>query len=309
MELKEKHQPLTEQRNDKSQHLDSLHVREIVTLMNEEDQTVALTVREALPQISDSIEAVVERLKVGGRLFYIGAGTSGRLGILDASECPPTFGVEPQLVNGIIAGGEEAIRYAVENAEDDMDAGSRVVADVVKPGDIIVGITASGGAPYVLGAIREANRLGITTIGISCNRNATLSAEVKFPIEVPVGPEIVTGSTRLKAGTAQKLVLNMISTATMILLGKVYGNLMVNVQATNQKLRERIVRIIREATGADEASARYYAAESEGDARVAILMIMFGISKEQASEALVQARDHFGDAVKLLEEYGNLHRR
>jgi N-acetylmuramic acid 6-phosphate etherase len=297
-----KRQLITEQTNEKSQHLDRLSVQEIVALMNEEDQTVALSVREALPQITKATEVVVDAMTRGGRLFYIGAGTSGRLGVLDASECPPTFGVEPDLVNGLIAGGEKAIRAAVENAEDDEEAGGRVIADMVRAGDVVVGITASGTAPYVIGAIREANRLGVPTIGISCNRDTMLSVEVKFPIEVPVGPEIITGSTRLKAGTAQKMVLNMISTTTMIQMGKVYGNLMVNVQATNQKLRERTVRIIQEATGANEEAARRYGIEAEGDARVAILMLMFSVSRQKASDALEQARGHFGEAVKLLEQ-------
>ncbi|TXK83741.1 N-acetylmuramic acid 6-phosphate etherase [Paenibacillus sp. N3.4] len=302
MEKQEKKQLVTEQRNEKSQHLDRLSVQEIVTLMNEEDQTVALSVKGALPQISTAIEAVAEAMTSGGRLFYIGAGTSGRLGILDASECPPTFGVETDLVIGLIAGGEKAIRSAIENAEDDENAGVRTIAEVAKAGDVVVGITASGTAPYVIGAIREANRLGLATVGISCNQGTPLSAVVKYPIEVPVGPEIITGSTRLKAGTAQKMVLNMISSTAMIQMGKVYGNLMVNVQATNQKLRVRTVRIIQEATGADEETAARFGAEANGDAKVAILMIMFSVSQQKASAALDQVRDHFGDAVKLLEQ-------
>ncbi|MCZ8515411.1 N-acetylmuramic acid 6-phosphate etherase [Paenibacillus filicis] len=296
-----KRHPISEQRNEKSQHLDRLSVREIVTLMNEEDQKVALSVQEALPQIADAAEAVAEAMSSGGRLFYIGAGTSGRLGILDASECPPTFGVEQGLVNGIIAGGERAIRYAIENAEDDEAAGAAAVSAAVRPGDAVVGLTASGTTPYVIGAMREANRLGVPTIGISCNRQTPLSAEVRFPIEVPVGPEIITGSTRLKAGTAQKMVLNMISTTAMIKLGKVYGNLMVNVQATNKKLRDRTVRIIQEATGVDEDTARRTGEAAEGDARAAILMLKFGVSPEEALEALNQAGGHFGKALKLLE--------
>jgi N-acetylmuramic acid 6-phosphate etherase len=270
--------------------------------MNEEDQTVALAVRAALPQITAATEAVVAAMKSGGRLFYIGAGTSGRLGVLDASECPPTFGVEPELVSGIIAGGEQAIRSAIENAEDDAVAGAEAIAAAVRLGDVVVGIAASGTTPYVIGAMREARKRGIVTASISCNANTPLSAEVQFPIEVPVGPEIVTGSTRLKAGSAQKLVLNTISTTAMIQLGKVYGNLMVNMKATNHKLRIRTVRIIREATGVDEETASRYGAEADGDARVAILMIMFNVSKEKATDALRQAGDHFGETVKLLQQ-------
>ncbi|SDO78411.1 N-acetylmuramic acid 6-phosphate etherase [Paenibacillus sp. yr247] len=302
MVQQEKNQTVTEQRNAKSHQLDRLSVREIVTLMNEEDQTVAHSVSGAIPQISNAAEAVVEAMTLGGRLFYIGAGTSGRLGVLDASECPPTFGVEPDLFNGLIAGGEKAIRAAIENAEDDEEAGVRAIADVARAGDIVVGITASGTAPYVIGAMREANRLGLATVGISCNRDTPLSAVVKYPIEVPVGPEIITGSTRLKAGTAQKMVLNMLSSTAMIQMGKVYGNLMVNVQATNKKLRERTIRIIEEATGADEETARRYGNEAEGDARVAILMLMFKVSRQKASDTLVQVRNHFGNAVKQLEQ-------
>jgi N-acetylmuramic acid 6-phosphate etherase len=297
-----KHQPLTEQMNEKSQHLDRLSVHEIVTLMNEEDQTVALSVREVLPQISIAIEAVVRDMKLGGRLYYIGAGTSGRLGVLDASECPPTFGVDADLVNGLIAGGEKAIRAAIENAEDNAKAGAQAIVDIVRQGDVVVGITANGGAPFVIGAIEEANRIGVTTIGISCNQDTPLSAIAQFPIEVLVGPEVITGSTRLKAGTAQKMVLNMISSTAMIQLGKVYGNLMVNMKATNKKLRDRAMRVIQEATGTDEETARRFGSEAEGDVRVAILMQKFGINREKAAGMLVLANDHFGEAVKLLEQ-------
>lgn len=295
-------QPVTEQRNEKSQHLDRLNVREIVELMNEEDQTVALSVRKALPHIAAAVEAVCEAMAQGGRLHYIGAGTSGRLGVLDASECPPTFGVEPELVNGIIAGGDQAIRSAIENAEDDAAAGAEAIAAAVRPGDIVVGVTASGTTPYVIGAVREARRRGLVTVAISCNEATPLSAEADYPIEVPVGPEIVTGSTRLKAGTAQKMVLNMITTTAMIRLGKVYGNLMVNMQATNQKLRERAVRIVQEATGLAADEARKHVQEAEGDARIAILIAMFGVGREQAKAALAEANGHFGNVVQLLEQ-------
>ncbi|NQX63051.1 N-acetylmuramic acid 6-phosphate etherase [Paenibacillus qinlingensis] len=302
MAQQKKNELVTEQRNKKSLHLDQLSIEEIVTLMNEEDQTVALSIQGAIPQISAAIAAISGALIAGGRLFYIGAGTSGRLGILDASECPPTFGVEEDLVNGLIAGGEKAIRESIENAEDDEHAGLLAISEVVRSGDVVVGITASGTARYVIGAIREANRLGLTTVGISCNQDTQLSTLVTYPIEVPVGPEIITGSTRLKAGTAQKMVLNMISSTTMIRMGKVYGNLMVNVQATNHKLRERTVRIIQEATGTDEERARQTVIDAKGDARVAILMEMFSVSQQKALDVLLQVRNHFGDAVKLLQQ-------
>ncbi|HET7615549.1 MAG TPA: N-acetylmuramic acid 6-phosphate etherase, partial [Bacillales bacterium] len=234
---------LTEQRNKRSEMLDRLSVEEIIRIMNGEDQSVAASVEKQIPDVTAAIERIVDVVRDGGRLFYVGAGTSGRLGILDASECPPTFGVDPTLVNGIIAGGDRAIRTAIENAEDDERKGMQDLAQLVTKRDAVVGITSSGRTPYVIGAMKKANEIGAVTVGLSCNPDAELSRYVRFPIEAPVGPEVVTGSTRLKAGTAQKMILNMISTTVMIKLGKVYGNLMVNVQATNEKLRKRVVRI------------------------------------------------------------------
>ncbi|MCS7463739.1 N-acetylmuramic acid 6-phosphate etherase [Paenibacillus doosanensis] len=295
-------QPVTEQRNAKSAELDRLDVLEIIRLMNEEDHTVAAAVQQALPQIAAMIEAIVQVMSRGGRLFYIGAGTSGRLGVLDASECPPTFGVDRKLVTGLIAGGEAALTTAIENAEDDEEAGAREIEAQVTANDAVVGIAASGSTPYVIGAIRKARELGALTASVACNDGAKLSEAAQYAVEVSVGPEVVTGSTRLKAGTATKMVLNMITTTAMIKLGKVYGNLMVNVQATNQKLRERVVRIVSEATGAETETASAYVQAAEGDARVAILMLRFGITREEASEALRQCREHFGDAVAKLEK-------
>jgi N-acetylmuramic acid 6-phosphate etherase len=295
-------QPITEQRNEKTANLDKLSVPEIIQIMNAEDQTVAVSVQRALPEIGAAVSGIVEIMKRGGRLFYVGAGTSGRLGILDASECPPTFGVSRELVTGIIAGGEAAIMTAIENAEDDADAGARDIEAVITAADAVVGIAASGNTPYVIGAIRRAREIGALTAGVSCNSGARLSEAAQYAIEVPVGPEIVTGSTRLKAGTATKMVLNMITTTAMIKLGKVYGNLMVNVQATNLKLRDRVVRIVQDATGADQATAAAHVEQGDGDARLAILMIKFGIGKVKALEALQQCNDHFGDAVERLEK-------
>ncbi|TBL77850.1 N-acetylmuramic acid 6-phosphate etherase [Paenibacillus thalictri] len=292
---------ITEQRNETSLHIDTLPIYDIVALMNKEDKSVALAVESALPQISAAVEAIAAAVKQGGRLFYIGAGTSGRLGILDASECPPTYGVAPELVVGIIAGGSAAITRSIENAEDDPEAGRRDITAVITAKDVLVGIASSGTTPYVLGALAEAKRIGAITVGLSCNTNTPISAASDYAIEVPVGPEIVTGSTRLKAGTATKMVLNMMSTATMIQLGKVYGNLMVNVQATNAKLRKRVVKIVMEATGADEATAAAYSQEANGDARIAILMLKMGITAEQAAGALEQMNGHFGNTVHLLE--------
>lgn len=292
---------ITEQRNETSLHIDTLPIYDIVALMNKEDKSVALAVESALLQIAAAVEAIAAAVKQGGRLFYIGAGTSGRLGILDASECPPTYGVAPELVVGIIAGGPAAITRSIENAEDDPEAGRRDITAVITAKDVLVGIASSGTTPYVLGALAEAKRIGAITVGLSCNTNTPISAASDYAIEVPVGPEIVTGSTRLKAGTATKMVLNMMSTATMIQLGKVYGNLMVNVQATNAKLRKRVVKIVMEATGADEATAAAYSQEANGDARIAILMLKMGITAEQAASALEQMNGHFGNTVHLLE--------
>ena len=295
----------TEQRNERSLQLDRLSTLEIVQIMNSEDRKVADAVERAIPDIVQAIDPIVEALGNGGRLFYVGAGTSGRLGILDASECPPTFGVSPDLVQGIIAGGEQALVRAVENAEDDGEQGARDIRERVTAKDAVVGISASGGTNYVLGAIGEANRIGAVTVGISCNAGTPLSRTAQYGIEVPVGPEVVTGSTRLKAGTAQKMVLNMISTTAMIKLGKVYGNLMVNVQATNRKLRDRVIRIICDATDVDPDTARQYCGAANGDARIAILMIKFGISRMQAEEVLAGERHHFGNAMRRLTERRN----
>lgn len=295
-------QPVTEQRNAKSAQLDQLSVPEIIRLMNEEDQTVASSVQRSLPQITRAVEAIVEVMRRGGRLFYVGAGTSGRLGVLDASECPPTFGVDRSLVTGLIAGGDTAITTAIENAEDDDEAGAREIEAHITANDAVVGIAASGNTPYVIGAIRRAREIGAMTAGISCNESTKLSQAAEYAIEVPVGPEIVTGSTRLKAGTATKMVLNMITTTAMIRLGKVYGNLMVNVQATNEKLRDRVVRIVSEAAKVDREVAAAFAHQADGDARVAILMIRFGVEKEQAVEALTECGQHFGEAIKWLEK-------
>ncbi|MCR8632923.1 N-acetylmuramic acid 6-phosphate etherase [Paenibacillus radicis (ex Xue et al. 2023)] len=295
-------QMTTEQTNERSRQLDQLSVREIVEIMNEEDQSVAHSVSRALPQIGSAIEAIVPIMEQGGRLFYFGAGTSGRLGILDASECPPTFGVSPELVIGIIAGGEKAMTQAIENAEDNAEAGKLEASAQVTSRDAVIGIAASGRTPYVIGALQEAARIGALTVSLSCNANAPMSAASQYPIEVPVGPEIITGSTRLKAGTATKMVLNMITTGAMIQLGKVYGNLMVNVQATNAKLKDRVVRIVQDATHSDEETAKAFVNSAKGDARVAILMLKFNISQQEAAQALQETGGHFGKTIELLKQ-------
>lgn len=236
--------------------LDAMSTLELITNINKEDKTVPVAVENVLPQIGRLIDVVVSAMKKGGRLFYIGAGTSGRLGILDASECPPTYGVSPDLVVGLIAGGDQAIRKAVEKAEDDFDGAWRDLEQHgINDKDCVVGIAASGTTPYVIGGVKKARELGLVTGCITCNADSPLSREVEFPVEVVVGPEFVTGSTRMKAGTAQKLVLNMLSTSAMIQLGKVKGNKMVDMQLSNEKLVKRGARMIMEATGVERDRA------------------------------------------------------
>lgn len=291
----------TEKVSLKTKDLDTHQVGDIIKMMNDEDKTVANSVEDALPNIEIAIGKIVEVMKAGGKLYYIGAGTSGRLGILDASECPPTFGVDSDLVTGMIAGGETAIRSSIENAEDDEEAGRKDIAERITAQDAVVGIAASGATPYVIGAMGAANDRGAVTVGLSCNHHTPLSQAAQYAIEVPVGPEILTGSTRLKAGTAQKMVLNMISTTAMIKLGKVYGNLMVNMKATNQKLRRRAVGIVRNATGVNDESAKEMTDKANGDARIAILMIKYQISLEKATHALKTSNGHFREAMHVIE--------
>jgi len=293
---------LTEMRNQYSDNLHQFSTLEIIQLMNQEDKKVPDIIEEALPRIKDAVDIVVDALQRGGKLFYIGAGTSGRLGVLDASECPPTFGVSSDLVNGIIAGGEKAVRFPVENAEDNREEGKNEVDRYLSENDVIIGIASSGSTPFVLGAIERANEKNIPTIGISCNVGSELSQQSKYPIDLPVGPEVVTGSTRLKAGTAQKMVLNMISTASMIKLGKVYKNLMVNVQATNDKLRLRSLSIIQDITGVDQSMASEMIKRANGDTRAAILMILFSVELDTAMSVLNQKHGHFSNAMVELQK-------
>ncbi len=237
----------TTEQSSKYDHLEKMSIADLLSNINGEDQTVPLAVQKSLPQIEEVVAVVVEKMKLGGRLFYIGAGTSGRLGIVDASECPPTFGVPFDLVNGIIAGGDSAIRKAVENAEDSMtQAWLDLQAHKINENDVVVGIAASGTTPYVIAGLEKCNQNNITTACITCNEGSPLASTANYPIVVVVGPEFVTGSSRMKAGTAQKLVLNMISTATMIQLGKVKGNKMVDMQLSNDKLVDRGVKMIME---------------------------------------------------------------
>lgn len=279
---------ITEQRNPNSMHVDSLSALEIVQLMNEEDKQVPLAIEKCLPQIAQAVECIVAAFQQGGRLVYIGAGTSGRLGVLDASECPPTFGVSPEMVKGIIAGGERALRHPIEGAE---DSKAQAVVDLqtiqFSSKDVLVGIAASGRTPYVIGALEYAKRLGSVTISISSNPNSAMANIVDIAIDTVVGPEVLTGSSRLKSGTAQKLVLNMLTTASMILMGKCYQNLMVDVQASNEKLKARAIRIVMQATDCDKALAEETLKLADQNAKLAIMMILSGLDRAQA-EALLE---------------------
>lgn len=246
----------TEGVDDRFQHLDRLDVGQLAHVMNDADRGVPEAVERALPQIIPAIEAISESFAAGGRIIYVGAGTSGRLGVLDASECPPTFNTRPEQVLGLIAGGDTALRSAMEGAEDDPEQGAAdLAAAEVGPLDAVIGIASSGRTPYVVGALRHARSVGATTVALSCNADAEISAVAEHGIEVVVGPEVVAGSTRLRSGTAQKMVLNMISTITMVRAGKVMGNRMVDLRATNEKLRIRAVRMVSELAGTDEETA------------------------------------------------------
>ena len=279
---------ITEQRNPNSMHVDSLSALEIVQLMNQEDKQVPLAIEKCLPQIAQAVECIVAAFQQGGRLVYIGAGTSGRLGVLDASECPPTFGVSPEMVKGIIAGGERALRHPIEGAEDSKE---QAVIDLQTiqffSKDVLVGIAASGRTPYVVGALEYAKSLGSVTVSIASNPNSAMANIVDIAIDTVVGPEVLTGSSRLKSGTAQKLVLNMLTTASMILMGKCYQNLMVDVQASNEKLKARAIRIVMQATDCDKAIAEETLKQADQNAKLAIMMILSGLDRAQA-EALLE---------------------
>ena len=279
---------ITEQRNPNSMQVDSLSALEIVQLMNQEDKQVPLAIEKCLPQIAQAVECIVAAFQQGGRLVYIGAGTSGRLGVLDASECPPTFGVSPEMVKGIIAGGERALRHPIEGAE---DSKAQAVVDLqtiqFSSKDVLVGIAASGRTPYVIGALEYAKSLGSVTVSIASNPNSAMANIVDIAIDTVVGAEVLTGSSRLKSGTAQKLVLNMLTTASMILMGKCYQNLMVDVQASNEKLKARAIRIVMQATDCEKALAEETLKLADQNAKLAIMMILSGLDRAQA-EALLE---------------------
>ena len=278
---------LTEERNPLTTDIDTLSTMDMLALINAEDQKVALAVRVELPNIAKAVDAIATRMQSGGRLIYIGAGTSGRLGVLDASECPPTFGTLPELVVGLIAGGPSALTEAIEGAEDDVQEGASEIAELdINEYDCVIGIAASGRTPYAMGGVDEAKKHGALTISITCNRPSPLEELVEIGIAPIVGPEVVSGSTRLKAGTAQKMVLNMISTGVMIRLGKTFSNLMVDVQPTNSKLRQRARRIVAEATGLSLEKATEILQVCDGEVKTAIVTVLADISPVLARQRL-----------------------
>ncbi|MEM2507297.1 MAG: N-acetylmuramic acid 6-phosphate etherase [Candidatus Bathyarchaeia archaeon] len=287
---------VTEQRNPASTDIDRKPTEEILKIINAEDKKVAYAVEKEIPKIAEAVDLIVDSIKKGGRLFFIGAGTSGRLGVMEAAEMPPTFGVNPELVQGIIAGGIEALYRSLEGVEDDRNAG---VKDLLSRGfaskDVLVGISASGKTPYTVAALEFAKKMGAKTIGITCNLNSEIAKIADVTIEVIVGPEVITGSTRMKAGTAQKMVLNMLTTAIMVKLGKVYENLMVDLKAANEKLRERAKRIIMSATNVSYDEAEKAINAAQGNVKAAILMIKTKVSYEEA--------------LRLLEKSGGILRK
>ncbi|AYP24733.1 MULTISPECIES: N-acetylmuramic acid 6-phosphate etherase [Pantoea] len=292
-------QMITEGRNPASQNIDELSTEAMLRVINDEDKKVALAVEAIMPQIAAAVDAICAAFQAGGRLIYCGAGTSGRLGILDASECPPTFGTPREQVIGLIAGGHTAILQAVENAEDNREQGAQDLKDIhFSRHDVLVGIAASGRTPYVLGALAYANELGATTVSLTCNPGSAMSQVAAIALTPVVGPEVVTGSSRMKAGTAQKLVLNMLTTGSMIRSGKVYGNLMVDVEATNQKLVQRQVNIVMQATDCDEATASAALTACGGHCKTAILMVLADLAADEAKALLSQHQGFIRQALQ-----------
>lgn len=296
---------LTEQSNVKTTRLDEMSISEILTTMNEEDETIALAVRQVLPQIEKVVEKVANAFKIGGRLIYVGAGTSGRIGVMDAVECPPTFSTPPEQVQAVLAGGAGAMYVAVEGAEDDALLGAKDLEALrVNEKDVILGIAASGRTPYVKGALLYAQSCGAVTVSLSSNERAIISDCADIPIEVLTGPEILTGSTRLKAATAHKMVLNMISTTAMIKNGKVYKNLMVDLHASNYKLRERAKKMVCTLTDIGYEQAEAVLEETDYNVKVAVVMILAETTKERAHQLLLESDGFVGKALKLATSEG-----
>ena len=288
----------SEERNADTMDLDTLNSLELVTRINTQDKQVPLAVEKVLPQIAIAVDAISHALSTGGRLIYVGAGTSGRLGILDASECPPTFGVEETMVIGLIAGGTDAIQRSKEGAEDSPEQGQQDLKDILLTNkDVVVGIAASGRTPYVIGALEYAKSVGAVTAAVSCNQDSPIAALADIDITPIVGPEVLTGSTRLKSGTAQKLVLNMLTTASMVRIGKSYQNLMVDVQASNEKLVARAIRIVMQATDCSKEEAIDSLKQSQNDVKKAILIKLTGLSLSDATKQLSESAGHLRDAI------------
>lgn len=293
---------ITEQRNPRTRDLDKKSVTEILKIINEEDKSVAIAVGRELDAIERVVHAFIDAYKRGGRIFYVGAGTSGRIGILDAAELPPTFGINPERVQGIIAGGIKCFSQADESLEDDREAGRSLVEEKrMDERDLVIGLTASGETPFVLGCLEEAKRRGITTVGITCNPNSAITKMVDIAVVVIVGPEVIAGSTRLKAGTAQKMVLNMISTAAMVKLGKVYDNVMIDMRANNVKLRRRAEAILKDLTGADLERIHAVLKEANYEVKTALLMLKANISYWQAKKLLEKHQGFVREALQELK--------
>lgn len=291
----------TEQINPNTTEIDKLPTLDALRIFNSEDRKVAEAVERVLPAVARAVDGIARRLERGGRLFYTGTGTSGRLGVLDAAECSPTFGVSPDLVQGLIAGGYDACYKAVEASEDDRDAGAKdLQARGFTPDDVVVGIAASGRTPYTIGAVEYARSIGALTICITCNENTALAAAVEIPIEPIVGPEVIAGSTRLKSGTAQKLVLNMLSTMTMVRLGYVTGNRMTNLKTSNIKLRQRAISLMMNECDLDEAAAMSALEAAGWDLRIAIVMVKASVARQAAETALKQSNYNIARAISAL---------
>lgn len=290
---------VTEQVNQRTINIDECTTDEILNLINQEDYKVAEAVKDELPNITKAVDTIYRSLTCGGKMFYLGAGTSGRLGVLDASECPPTYGTDPDLIQGYIAGGDVALRTAVEGCEDSEEEGrNQVIACKVTERDVVVGISASGSAAYVIGALKQAKEAGAAAIGIVNNKSTKLEPLCDICIAPVVGPEVIIGSTRMKAGTSQKLVLNMLTTAVMIKLGKVYGNMMVDLKASNHKLNARALRIIRNVTGTDEETAELVLKEANMNTKLAIMMILSGLSVQESESILEKNKGFLKQALK-----------
>lgn len=289
----------TEQSNPNSLHIDEMSTMDILTTINNEDQKVAFAVKEAIPQISIAVDCIYDQMCKGGRLIYIGAGTSGRLGVLDASECPPTYGIDPSLIQGLIAGGNEALSTAIEGAEDSQEQAIEDLKNIhLTDKDVVCGIAASGRTPYVISGLQYAHTIGSETVSICCVHNGEVSQYAHYPIEVITGAEVVTGSTRMKAGTAQKLILNMISTSVMIKRGKVYKNLMVDVQPTNEKLKIRAVNILSQSLDCSEEEARTLLTKCHYNVKIAILSGLTGKDEKECEEALLKNNGNINKTVK-----------